>query len=323
MKIKRKIYAALALGMVLSLTPAASCLPFTSVTTAEAAKITQKTATIMVGSKLSLAITGTSKKAVWSSSNKKVAKVSNKGVVTAKKAGKATIKAKVGKKTYQCKVTVTGRTNSSNQTVQETFNVEEATKLVTYQGYKIGEGTSPDVIGIFKNNYDQQIDLDVDCLFYDEYGNLVGKYTDRNHCFEPGKECVLIFRNPHTFEYFESAGGYGGIDIPYSTYEFSVKITNCLYTGVSGNVEVTSNFGEGNVMVTVTNRSGSTISTTRLTVIFYKDGNVIGYDESYPDMYNGTSDYLQIRFPYDENYDTIIPDDYVIYVNHAYNHSYI
>lgn len=45
-------------------------------------------------------------KVSWSSSNKKVAKVSSKGLVTAKKAGTATITAKVGKQSLKCTVHV-------------------------------------------------------------------------------------------------------------------------------------------------------------------------------------------------------------------------
>lgn len=69
-------------------------------------KISQKTATILVSDTLKLSVKGTNKKVKWSSSNKKVAKVNSKGKVTGVKAGKATIKATVGKKTYSCKVTV-------------------------------------------------------------------------------------------------------------------------------------------------------------------------------------------------------------------------
>ena len=45
-------------------------------------------------------------KVKWSSSNKKVATVNSKGKVVAKKKGTAKISAKVGGKTYRCKVTV-------------------------------------------------------------------------------------------------------------------------------------------------------------------------------------------------------------------------
>lgn len=63
---------------------------------------------------LTLKLSGVKGKIKWSSSNKKVASVSKKGKVTAKKNGKATIKAKAGKKTYSCKITVASRKLNQN-----------------------------------------------------------------------------------------------------------------------------------------------------------------------------------------------------------------
>lgn len=72
--------------------------------------ISAKSATIGIGGKLRLMIAGTGSKVKWSSSKKKVATVKKIGPylceVTGKKAGTATIKAKVGKKNLKCKVTV-------------------------------------------------------------------------------------------------------------------------------------------------------------------------------------------------------------------------
>ena len=59
-----------------------------------------------IGQKRALKVKNTKKKVKWSSTKKSVATVNKKGVVTAKKKGTAYIKAKVGKKTYKCKVTV-------------------------------------------------------------------------------------------------------------------------------------------------------------------------------------------------------------------------
>lgn len=69
-------------------------------------KLSRKSATLTVGKSVTLKVKGTSKKVKWSSSDKKIASVSNKGKVKAKKAGKATIYAKVGSKKLKCKVTV-------------------------------------------------------------------------------------------------------------------------------------------------------------------------------------------------------------------------
>lgn len=75
-------------------------------TEAATVKLNKKKVTVYVGQTTTLKITGTGKKVTWSSSDKKVATVSKKGKVTAKKKGTATITAKVGKKSYKCKVTV-------------------------------------------------------------------------------------------------------------------------------------------------------------------------------------------------------------------------
>lgn len=69
-------------------------------------KISKTKATMTVGKTMQLKIKGTKKKVTWSSNKKSVATVSKKGKVTARKAGTATITAKVGKKKFKCKVTV-------------------------------------------------------------------------------------------------------------------------------------------------------------------------------------------------------------------------
>ena len=74
-------------------------------------KISRKKITLVVGKKAKLKVKGTKKKVKWSSSNKSIASVSKKGVVKAKRPGKATIRAKVGKKILKCKVTVKKKTS--------------------------------------------------------------------------------------------------------------------------------------------------------------------------------------------------------------------
>lgn len=62
--------------------------------------------TLTVGKTYQLKVTGTKKKIKWHTSNKKVATVSSKGKIKAKKAGKAKIYAKIGKKKLICYLTV-------------------------------------------------------------------------------------------------------------------------------------------------------------------------------------------------------------------------
>lgn len=81
-------------------------IPTTNTNAAQKPKLNKKSATIYVGKTVKLKVKGNRKKVKWSSSNKKVATVSSKGKVKGKKAGKATITAKVGNKKLKCKVTV-------------------------------------------------------------------------------------------------------------------------------------------------------------------------------------------------------------------------
>lgn len=72
---------------------------------AKTMKISASKITLYKGKSKKLTV-NTKKKIKWSSTNKKIASVSKNGKVTAKKKGTATIKAKIGKKTFTCIVTV-------------------------------------------------------------------------------------------------------------------------------------------------------------------------------------------------------------------------
>ncbi len=70
-------------------------------------RMSRTSVTLEAGKKTTIKVKGTSKKPTWKSSNVKVATVSASGKITALKKGSVTITAKVGKKTYKCKVSVT------------------------------------------------------------------------------------------------------------------------------------------------------------------------------------------------------------------------
>ena len=108
MKSMRKILLLLTMVLACSLIPAAAIAAPAPVPAASTAKtgIEQTKLTLYVGNTWQLYVYGTTKKVTWKSSKPSVAKVNSKGLITAKKAGTATITAKVGSKSYKCKVTV-------------------------------------------------------------------------------------------------------------------------------------------------------------------------------------------------------------------------
>ena len=138
MKFSRKLILALCL-VFLTVFAVQSVLPehYSVISAAEAAgkiKLNKKKATINTGEKLQLKVEGTDQKVKWASSNKAVATVSKKGLVKGKKAGKATITATVGKKTYKCKVTVKNSVLSADRT-EVTLEVNKnETVTITYRG---------------------------------------------------------------------------------------------------------------------------------------------------------------------------------------------
>ena len=112
MKSSKRI-TSVALSFVLALSLMAA--PVTQSEAAAKVTISKKKVTLYVGKTAKLKLKNVkkvkAKKAKWTSTNKKVATVkfvkkNVTAIVTAKKAGTAKIKAKLGKKTYTCKVTV-------------------------------------------------------------------------------------------------------------------------------------------------------------------------------------------------------------------------
>lgn len=120
-------------------------------------KLSEKSATLKTGQSITLQVKGSKKKAKWATSNKKVATVNQKGKVTAKKAGKATITAKIGNKKLTCKVTVvtekktTAPSNNSDAS-NNNSDTSISTVVITpnpvmyYKGQKTDNGIAYNVV---------------------------------------------------------------------------------------------------------------------------------------------------------------------------------
>lgn len=273
-----------------------------------AGKINKKKATLKVGQTLQLKVTGTKGKVKWKSSKKSVATVSSKGRVKAKKKGSATITAKVGKKKYTCKVTVKKPATNSNGGFSGNTNANANTSgkknVVTYHA----ESTPYGAVAILENHYDHTVDLTVEFVYYLN-GSMIGTSKGYNYAFAPHSKCALQGWNH---------------DKTWDSFKINLKIEKAsnVITNNSG-IRYSSNFGDNNVMIEVKNVGRKNYS-TQIGVVFYQNGRIVGYNYNYAHVENpGSTAYLQFNFPYDRNYDDIIPDRYEVYVNNSYTYSWM
>lgn len=328
---KRIIALAFFMSIVLAISPIQSDA---------AVKMSAKKKTLTIGQSFTLKVKGTKKKVKWSSSNKKIATVSSKGKVTAKNVGKSTITAKIAKKKYRCVVTVksknvnTGTIPSNNNSNQENsntgnipgsnnnnpipneedkFSASDALKNISYELLDTGKG----VIAIMKNNNSVTVSISPKLVYY-KNGSMISTVPgDSNYAFEPGTECAITFLGPMD-------GNYDYVS--YDDYKLSMSIekgSESLILGAT-KIAVSSQIGADNITAEFTNNSENKLEFIYAVCIFYDASKKpIGYSEKYIDCKTpGSLDYATFDFPYDNEYNTIRPDSYEIYVNNAYNYNW-
>lgn len=286
----RKAFVAIAVIVM-----AVSIMPITQ---ADAAvKLSASKKTVYVGEVFTLKVSGSSKTVKWSSSKKSVASVTQKGKVTAKKAGKATITAKVSGKSLKCAVTV-----------NEKFSSKSAIKDISCELLNTGRG----VVAVLKNNSKWNVKIDA-TLVYMKEGSMIGTSSDDNYVFEKGSTCALFFDAP-TDENYRHIYDYDDYKITMSIEECdSATITN------TSKIKLNESMGAKSLVVEAENSSNQTLDTIIITAIFFdQNNNPIGYDSAHAKCQSsGSVDYVELDFPKDEHYNIIVPSSYKLYVNRA------
>lgn len=263
------------------------------------AKINKTSLLLNVGKSYLLSMSGTTKTVTWSSSDISIATISSKGEVIGIKDGKATITATISTKKYTCEVTVS-----------ETFAAEKAKTAIVKTEYNLGT----EVVAILENTYRYPVSVEATVVYYDINGNMLGTSYDDNYYFESGVKCALRFHGPYDIDFN---------NVSYHSYKVTYKIepVSDYMKSNYNDIKAKSNFGANNVMAEISNNGMLYPEFTNISIIFYKDGNIIGYDSQYAEVEQaGSTDYLEFWYPYDIDYDYIIPDSYELFINYSYSY---
>ena len=273
---------------------------YTCKVTVESPKLSKKSLTLKVGKTSTIKVKGTKQTVKWKSSKKSVATVKN-GKITAKKAGTANITATVLGKKFTCKVTVK---KASNGGFSGNTNSSGKRNIVTYHA----ESTPYGAVAILENHYDYAVDLKVEFVYYLN-GTMVGIEKDYNYAFAAHSKCALQGWNA---------------DKTWDSFKINLRIERAsnIITNNSG-IHYSANFGNRNVVVKVDNNGRKNAFTT-IAVVFYKNGRIVGYDDHSADVKNpGSTAYLEFDFPFDRNFEDIIPDKFEVYVNDSYTYNWM
>lgn len=226
----------------------------------------------------------------WSISNEAVATVDATGKITGKSIGQTVLTATCGEIKETCNVSVT-----------RNFNVDDANRSISYESYRTYKG----VVSIVANNYKYPASVDVSVTYYNAEKALIGTGSDSISVLHPGEKCAVFCYAPTDLNY-----DY----VDYSSYGVTINASETSLISCTKNISLNGNFGADNVVATIKN-NGDDLSIAHVSIVFYKNGKVVGYDYTYAEIYHaGQVDYLEYNFPYDENDNRIVPDAFELYM---------
>lgn len=158
-----------------------------------------------------------------------------------------------------------------------------------------------------KNNNTTAVDMDIEVEFYDENETFVGSSTNYLTAVEKGKEiAVEMYETPANFK----------------TYKIYINAEETEETEYFDKIEMTHKNNGETIAIQVENKSEDTIEFLSVAVVYYKDGKVVGIEDSTDlDVKPGRKGNFNIDFPYDAEYNHVEFDDYKVYVTEAYSYN--
>ena len=199
---------------------------------------------------LYLWVTGTTKTAKWSTSNKKIVSIEKLGTkncieIMALKKGKATITAKVGKKTLKCKVTVTKP--MSGKALSKFVKIDTST--IEKQYFTIKNTSKQYYLGIHTK-----------LRLYNDQGEQADWNTPHAY-LAPNRSVKIWIDNPHKYK-------KATVDIENTWIDYE-------YHPISYKTEQKPVTEDNELPIVVTNTSKYKEALYYVTVFFKKDGKIV------------------------------------------------
>lgn len=202
---------------------------------------------------------------------------------------------------------ITISTTATNDTPQTADPEAGSAKNIAHEGILTEDGK---ILLIMTNSNSVSIpDFEVDVVFYDAEGKMLGTDSDGHDAVLPGATVVSIMDLPSNSEGLAS-------------YEptFAVDWDMRLYDNLSEQVKVESNSTKDSVIVKATNNSEKVIEELEMVCVFYNGEYVVGakQEEKY-DIAPGATAILEFSSPFGSGLERLPFDDYSLFINQAHN----
>ena len=162
------------------------------------------------------------------------------------------------------------------------------------------------------NNKDVYIEY-VTVNFFDDNGAFAESNTTSDSFF-----CIPANKEVITYLYGSSSHDYS----KYTKSEIELSSDEPFYE-YRTNLDATFNNTGSQIAATVTNNTDIDLTNINVNVVFYKDGKVVGIKSGSSNYgskieKNGGKAYINVYYPYDNNYDDVEFDNFEGYVVSAY-----
>lgn len=211
--------------------------------------------------------------------------------------------------------------NIKNNNIQKnntitTTNIETGNKKTdikklkeNIQIEKIGIAIDGDFVFKVNNNNNQSIFLDsISIVFKDMNGNFVKKAYCTNSFFGIGANSETVL----------CSSGYEEDFTQYPNYEFEFELSSKYMSEdvIVDNFELIANNTGEQIAVQINNKNDFEIKNINISVVYYKDGEVVGYQEGFEFQTNTKaqgSAYINLDYPEDRKYKKVEFDDFKVY----------